>query len=615
MQNTTQRKQAEEALRESEERFRIALSGSRITVFTQDRELRYTWIYSPHPSLSPEIVLGKTDADLVPPEDAAALTEIKRRVLQQGVGTKATVRFSAGGRPSFHDLTIEPLRDDAGKVVGLTGASTDVTDRKNVEETLQRESVLRNTLLDNLPCIALILKKGTREIVASNKAARELGAVPGKTCYETCANRDDNCPFCLAPEVWETDQPRQLEVEYEGTYYEGIWVPFTEDLYVHYLFDISDRKRAEEALRVSNQRLSSIIESAPIVVWAVDNKGLFTLSEGRGLDALGLRANEVVGQSVFDLYRDDAQALSAIKRCLDGKEFALDTELGGRVWQVQFTPQRNQKGELTGAGGVSTDVTDRKRAEQERETLIAALEAQNAELERFAYTVSHDLKSPLITINGYVGLLKEDLAKGNNQQVQNDLKRISDATDKMYVLLDEVLELSRIGRLVNPPQEVSFGHLAAEAVKLVAGQIEQAGVQVTIAPHLPVLYGDQPRLLEVLQNLVENAVKYMGDQPKPRIEIGARRENDEDVCYVRDNGVGIETRYHHKVFGLFDKLQPDSEGSGVGLALAKRIVEVHGGRIWIESEGPGRGSTFCFSIPPKTKAVAFPTNVSRNPAR
>ena len=129
------------------------------------------------------------------------------------------------------------------------------------------------------------------------------------------------------------------------------------------------------------------------------------------------------------------------------------------------------------------------------------------------------------------------------------------------------------------------------------------------------LYGDQPRLLEVLQNLVENAVKYMGDQPKPRIEIGARRENDRDVCYVRDNGVGIEARYHHKVFGLFDKLQPDSEGSGVGLALAKRIVEVHGGRIWIESEGSGRGSTFCFSIPPKTKAAPFPTDVSRNPPR
>jgi signal transduction histidine kinase len=118
-----------------------------------------------------------------------------------------------------------------------------------------------------------------------------------------------------------------------------------------------------------------------------------------------------------------------------------------------------------------------------------------------------------------------------------------------------------------------------------------------------VVYGDRPRLREVLENLVDNAVKFMGDQPHPYLEIGARREDVEVVVYVRDNGVGIEPNYQEKVFGLFEKLDAESEGSGVGLAIVRRIVEVHGGRIWVESEGSGQGSTFCFALPQGGESV------------
>jgi signal transduction histidine kinase len=117
-----------------------------------------------------------------------------------------------------------------------------------------------------------------------------------------------------------------------------------------------------------------------------------------------------------------------------------------------------------------------------------------------------------------------------------------------------------------------------------------------VAPDLPTVRGDRARLLEVLQNLVQNGVKFMGDQPAPRVEIGARRDGDELVHYVRDNGIGIEPRFAERIFGLFDRLDPDIDGTGIGLALVKRIVEVHGGRIWVESEGPGRGSTFCYTL-------------------
>jgi signal transduction histidine kinase len=237
------------------------------------------------------------------------------------------------------------------------------------------------------------------------------------------------------------------------------------------------------------------------------------------------------------------------------------------------------------------------QAEKEREDLIEQLEAQNAELERFTYTVSHDLKSPLITIRGYLGLLREDVAGGRAAAIEDDIARMLGAAAKMEQLLQELLELSRIGRLVHPSEHLPLSELAREAVELVAGQIKERGVDVRIKTDLPTIFGDRPRLLEVLQNLVDNAVKYMGDQPQPRIDIGARLEGAETVCYVRDNGIGIDPRYQERVFGLFDQLDQSAEGSGIGLALVRRIVEVHGGRIWVESEGQGHGSTFCFHVP------------------
>jgi len=241
-----------------------------------------------------------------------------------------------------------------------------------------------------------------------------------------------------------------------------------------------------------------------------------------------------------------------------------------------------------------------------RKKLISELESKNAELERFTYTVSHDLKSPLFTIRGFLGYLEQDALAGNHERLKGDVQRITDATDKMQRLLNELLELSRVGRIKNESVPLPFEELAHEAVELVQGRMLERGIEVHVAANLPTVFGDRARLVEILQNLLDNAAKFMGDQKQPRIEIGHSGEDAErgmPIFYVQDNGMGIAPEHYERVFGLFNKLDPKTEGTGIGLALVKRIVEVHGGRIWVQSEA-GKGSTFFFTLPTSDQAAS-----------
>ncbi len=252
----------------------------------------------------------------------------------------------------------------------------------------------------------------------------------------------------------------------------------------------------------------------------------------------------------------------------------------------------------------SRDVTERQQAAADREALLEELRAKSDELERFTYTVSHDLKSPLVTLHGFLGLLKKDVADGNAERVERDMERIQSAAHSMQRLLEALLELSRIGRMVNPSETIPLTRAAQEAAERVEGRIAESGVEVEIAPDMPAVFADRSRVLQVLQNLIDNAVKFIGDGDQPKVEIGAREEGDEVVCSVRDNGIGIDERFHEKVFGLFDRLDKAYEGTGIGLALVERIMKVHGGRAWVESEGEGHGSTFYFALPRPVAAAS-----------
>jgi signal transduction histidine kinase len=189
------------------------------------------------------------------------------------------------------------------------------------------------------------------------------------------------------------------------------------------------------------------------------------------------------------------------------------------------------------------------------------------------------------------------MLKGDADRIRQDFGYLQSAAEKMDEMLGEILELLRMGRVVNTPVCVTFRKLVDEAIAAVAGQIAQKKVSVQVDAIDVHLYGDRLRLANIWQNLIDNAIKHMGDQVAPRVEVGAEVHDGETIFFVRDNGMGIDLRYKEKVFGLFEKLDPNSEGFGLGLALVKRIVEMYNGSMWLESESPGKGICFRFTLP------------------
>lgn len=246
------------------------------------------------------------------------------------------------------------------------------------------------------------------------------------------------------------------------------------------------------------------------------------------------------------------------------------------------------------------------RGQIERDTLLAKVSASNAELERFVYTVSHDLKGPLITLRGFSGLLGSDLDAGAEDRARESAGHIDRAAQKMGELLDGLLALSRAGQVADPSAKVLLGDLAAEVVTSLAGPITEAGGSVEIQPGLPLVLADPLRMTEVLQNLVENALKFRSPNRPPLVEIGCSKGADgEPVFFVRDNGKGIPTEDQDKIFNLFERLDQGTPGSGIGLALVKRIINVHGGKVWLHSDGPDLGTTFYFTCKsPRARARA-----------
>jgi signal transduction histidine kinase len=241
------------------------------------------------------------------------------------------------------------------------------------------------------------------------------------------------------------------------------------------------------------------------------------------------------------------------------------------------------------------EIKMREEAEEEREAVIQQLRRKNQELDRFAVRVSHDLKTPLITLAGFLGYLDKDIKAGDTERATKDFAQINEAAKTMGNFVDELLDLSRVGRITNPPKDVPFDGIVVDALKAADGLIQARQVQVVIEAIFPFVHVDRARIVQVMQNLITNAVKFMGDQPDPKITIGFEEVDGDHIFSVSDNGIGIASENHERIFELFNKLDPNSDGTGIGLGLVRKIIEVHHGRIWVESE-PGKGSTFKFTL-------------------
>ena len=362
-------------------------------------------------------------------------------------------------------------------------------------------------------------------------------------------------------------------------------------------------RRAQEALESSKARYFDLYDLAPVGYFTLSEQGLILEANLTAAGLLGVTRSALVKQPIsrFILQEDnDIYYLQRKQLFKTGEPQAYELRMlkkdGDPFWaRVEATAAKDADGAPMGRV-VLSDITERKRAEEEVQQKAKELQEKNAELERFTYAVSHDLRSPLITIQTFQRQLEQDVQSQDMVRAEKDLNYIRTAADKMNRLLGELLRLSRVGRSINPPEEAPLQAIVKEALDLVAGRINRGGVRVDLTEEPVMLTGDRRRLVEVFQNLVDNAAKFMGEQPAPRVEIGLEHAGKELVLFVRDNGIGIDPQLQPLVFGLFKKLDPATEGEGLGLALVRRIVEIHGGRIWVESEGIGTGATFRFTL-------------------
>lgn len=370
--------------------------------------------------------------------------------------------------------------------------------------------------------------------------------------------------------------------------------------------EIFSRKTSERQASLNELRMRLAIDAANMGVWhydLIENRRYF---DATTCELLGIDSKSFTGHAdefFAAIHPDDHQIikegiLAAIERGLPySVEYRSVRDNGEIVYLKNYAQVvRDEYGKPERLHGILFDVTGQILQQREREEFIQTLREKTEQQERFAHTVSHDLKAPLVTINGFTSFLEENFKTGDSESFQKNLGFIKDSASRMKLLIDDLLRLSRIGTKPSEPVCCNLREIIGEAILDTKGYVDDKQAKLILQKSFPDVCVDRQGFLQVFENLIANAFKFSAEEEYPVIEIGTKDVAGELICFVKDNGKGIEDDDKEKIFQIFVKIDKNMEGSGVGLSIVKQILEAHKCKIWVESEGPGTGSIFNISL-------------------
>lgn len=365
------------------------------------------------------------------------------------------------------------------------------------------------------------------------------------------------------------------------------------------IIDISERKKLENLFRLA-------MESSPNAMVMADSTGEIILINKKTETLFGYTREELIGQAIEILVPEKLRAEHPAKRNEYNKSPAPRAMGAGRELfgqkkdgsefpiEIGLTPVETPEGPAVVSAIL--DITQRKQAQEQ-------LDKRNEEVEQFVYTVSHDLKTPIVTTMGFLKYLHDDLDEGNYEKARDSLDRIRKAAEKMNSLIQDLLQFSRVGYMEIKYENIDLNQLMEGVIASFQEVIKEKNIKITLQDDLGKIYADGARATQVFENLVGNAIKYGSDNPDPEIKVGIQKSIErEHIVYVSDNGTGMSPEYYEKIFQLFHRLDVEKEGTGVGLAIVKKIMELHHGTVWVKSD-IDQGAKFFLQFPTREALI------------
>ena len=637
-QDITERKRADEALRASEQWLSTTLRSIGDAVIATDIKGLVTLMNHVAGNLTGWDVaeaVGKPLEDvfnIINEQTGERAENPVARVLREGVVVglaNDTVLIAKDGTKRPVADSGAPMRDDEGNIIGTVMVFRDITERKKAEKALRETSDYLENLI-NYANAPIIVWDPAFKITRFNHAFEHL---TGYTANEVIGKELN----MLFPEASRDESLNEIERTLRGEYWESAEIPIlrkdrdvrialwnSANLYaedgrtllatIAQGQDITERKRADEALRASEQWLSTTLRSIGDAVIATDIKGLVTLMNHVAGNLTGWDVAEAVGKPLEDVFniineQTGERAENPVARVLrEGVVVGLanDTVLIAkdgtkRPVADSGAPMRDDEGNIIGTVMVFRDITERKRVEAELTQTIAELERSNAELEQFAYVASHDLQEPLRMVSSYTQLLARRYKGKLDADADDFIAYAVDGANHMQMLINDLLTYSRVSTRGKPFEPTDCEAVVDRLHVNLRAAVEESDAVMT-HDSLPTVMADASQLAQLFQNLIGNAIKFHGEEP-PRVHVSVEQKGNEWVFSVRDNGIGINPEYADRIFTIFQRLHTrEYPGTGIGLAICKKIVERHGGRIWMESQ-PGKGSIFYFTIPVRESGI------------